>query len=1207
MTWVDLEVQNRSEDGSVLLAGKTEEEREAERLVRPAPKLKPPRHDKRRERIQESDPDTDEKDKDLSQNYKDIGGSVARRFLASRVVVGVEWPTEESRKKYLKDHPKADPAKHTVKEEDESAKEEPEAQQFGGYGGAEEEAEGKALDEEEKEQIKKNKAQFKEWGWGKEENKAYKDLGISPTNDNPEKYKDLVEVLSGKVELGGDVSLKGILQTSGPELQKKIKALIKQNFTSVSEPSPDKPGVETQKLVHKSKAPKREKSKKPAESEAEQVSPEEIEEVGASTLEEAFPEQSQPAAEEPAPEGEAPAEEPAPEAKKPAPKKPSGKKPTSEKTEGGKPKKPGVKEEEAAKAAAEKETKSFVKAKKHQQPAFQKFLSSLPSAEEVDHRGEPSTVVEDPTEPGWKGGFENMSSAGQKQLIDQYTEGAKKQVEGWTTSGKHRRKGFQQFLDAIPTSDTDPETGEVLVLDHDTKKKIPFEKLNSIAQKSLLDTYTEQQQQASSESPKRLKRLAESLGSVKSPDAQKVIGSLMDPNGKATEVLGQLEEAGHDLEDIRADKVFPALKGQLPPGIETAAQFKAAVAAKSAWDSTPMQKRFDIPDPVRSEPSDADRRMALDQIVEAFPAKIAARIIASNPHPDDVRTLIDTYQAARNAPVKSVGDLVRMASDIYQTDPERITPPKVGVNQAGEEVPWEAMSPEEQGHAYKSHQMQVLAMSMAAEHQVQTSLRKNLPAEMGPVAAEMANALLRKKPVDASEVFNRSIVDRGHVPIEDKQIAATLKALDGSPEAQKLAIAAFQANDYQEARNRFGSKAVRAAMGEDVDDDEEDSYRFEQISENDSPHAIVGGLMDMQRFFDKRTSRYPKELVEQDPAGIFKKQVLSRVAELAPDKFPKVRQGLAPMEAKAYDKKVEAWEKEHSRWSEDSGLPEPKKPVKPDFYDLLGSAKGEGSQRESFWKTLSRRMGFGKAAAKVAAQHEKSFYLSAFSTPMSRDKSAVYNGVEPLPVPPYPGWQQAHQRDLGDSDWELILTAAKSWLKNPVLAAPVTDATRDTQLRAALDLAIQQSPYQAQIQPPSYNMLLARLAGKDDPMFSGLTFRAAVQNAMKAEDTFPKGAVVTMKASHEIRKFAAQAAETNPTLAYDLVELATRLAAQEDDDKDDKKSNQQQEKKENQQEQKKEASDKFSQLRALVIKTAASNPAARPALLPVLQAIKAMA
>jgi len=50
---------------------------EADRRVRPSPKDKPPRHDKRRERINEGDdPDLDMSDPDLSMNYKDIGGSV---------------------------------------------------------------------------------------------------------------------------------------------------------------------------------------------------------------------------------------------------------------------------------------------------------------------------------------------------------------------------------------------------------------------------------------------------------------------------------------------------------------------------------------------------------------------------------------------------------------------------------------------------------------------------------------------------------------------------------------------------------------------------------------------------------------------------------------------------------------------------------------------------------------------------------------------------------------------------------------------------------------------------------------------------------------------------------------------------------------------------------------------------------------------------
>lgn len=62
-------------------ATKTEsqvQDEEAERLVRPAPKYRPPRRDLRRESIRESDPDLagSGSDPDLTLNYKNVGGSV---------------------------------------------------------------------------------------------------------------------------------------------------------------------------------------------------------------------------------------------------------------------------------------------------------------------------------------------------------------------------------------------------------------------------------------------------------------------------------------------------------------------------------------------------------------------------------------------------------------------------------------------------------------------------------------------------------------------------------------------------------------------------------------------------------------------------------------------------------------------------------------------------------------------------------------------------------------------------------------------------------------------------------------------------------------------------------------------------------------------------------------------------------------------------
>lgn len=72
------------------------DEEQIENLIKPAPKKKPPRTDREKRRIKTRDSDTDSKDKDLSMNYKDIGGSAQRvlmRYLTSFKLVE---KTEES-------------------------------------------------------------------------------------------------------------------------------------------------------------------------------------------------------------------------------------------------------------------------------------------------------------------------------------------------------------------------------------------------------------------------------------------------------------------------------------------------------------------------------------------------------------------------------------------------------------------------------------------------------------------------------------------------------------------------------------------------------------------------------------------------------------------------------------------------------------------------------------------------------------------------------------------------------------------------------------------------------------------------------------------------------------------------------------------------------------------------------------------------------
>ena len=112
----------------------------------------------------------------------------------------------------------------------------------------------------------------------------------------------------------------------------------------------------------------------------------------------------------------------------------------------------------------------------------------------------------------------------------------------------------------------------------------------------------------------------------------------------------------------------------------------------------------------------------------------------------------------------------------------------------------------------------------------------------------------------------------------------------------------------------------------------------------------------------------------------------------------------------------------------------------------------------------------------------ESTYSSGGTVREKSERTAVYHGVEPYDdVEPYPEWEQAHQRDLGEEDFEKILTAARDWLKTPILSENVEGVVRDQQLRVALDLAIQTSKYNRAIRPKIYNELLARLAGIPEP------------------------------------------------------------------------------------------------------------------------------
>ena len=121
-------------------------------------------------------------------------------------------------------------------------------------------------------------------------------------------------------------------------------------------------------------------------------------------------------------------------------------------------------------------------------------------------------------------------------------------------------------------------------------------------------------------------------------------------------------------------------------------------------------------------------------------------------------------------------------------------------------------------------------------------------------------------------------------------------------------------------------------------------------------------------------------------------------------------------------------------------------------------------------------------------------------------------------------------------------------MKVPVLARILDEkdadgAMRDVQLRAALDLAIRDldgGKYSVGLYPTVYNNLLAQLGGK-----SKTETLLTVREASGSLYTQAQGEDPSMKAAAEIRKFAAEIAAQHPGLAFDLTNLAFRVAEQE--------------------------------------------------------------
>jgi hypothetical protein len=808
------------------------------------------------------------------------------------------------------------------------------------------------------------------------------------------------------------------------------------------------------------------------------------------------------------------------------------------------------------------------------------------------------------------------------------------------------------------------------------------------------------------------------------PEGVKTLGQLVKVLNQGKKNPPKTQEAPKDPESPKAPEAEKvpdeAPKGEDPgtppePDEGNEEPKEDEKEPEKAPEEAPKEKGK-TPEPKRRQAEEWEQMAAKSAILENLPrGAMREGLLDANLHPDDVADILATYHAARSGDMgaKAAEKLVGKAQHWFQPDPTKVPLPKTGKDQAGNEIPFTELSPEEQAEAGAQHRNRTVALSLAAHDQVTRSLTRTLGAP--PALADFLSAfLLQQKPpkegeqVDpekdnaqskelAAKVFQKVLTEGKDEKIAPGTIKNVLEFTKSNPAAERLAVSYFQARDYQTARARFL-----------------DPSSPEHISEHQGPTDIARGVVDGSRFLMDRSRLYPPTAITQDPAGAFRTRILKHVQTLNPEKYPFVRNHVDKYErqlfdsetarheklvtrtmdryekvvqkvidkhdkiieklrskhegtideykeqAKAFDKEYRKYVKEKVKYQKlvqeampsvgdyresptegmeppkppvapkpppDLDLPEapelppepelPEPPAKPVRYGLGGEDQEE--ERERLWDEQNRQ---------VTASFSS---YSGCKSMGPQNRQAVYWGVAPYPkghegFAPYTKWNQVHDRDLGEKDYTKVLKSAREWLKAPVLSKSVEGIERDTQLRAALDLAIQtleDGRYSAGFDHKTYNSLLARLAGKSEDETLLTVHEAAAHGSV-----YVATGEEPMSASAVIRKQAAEMAYTNPSAAYDFIVLADKVAQEEQQEKaqqsqeqqkqggqvppqflehmkgkgDDKKDEKKDDKDQGQEQQKQAAS--YRALKASIIDFATKNPAMRPHIRPILQTIK---
>ncbi len=738
---------------------------------------------------------------------------------------------------------------------------------------------------------------------------------------------------------------------------------------------------------------------------------------------------------------------------------------------------------------------------------------------------------------------------------------AKKVVERFTDLPPEKAK---EFLQSLRSADVDAEGNPVFL---DTSKKpaakVPFEKLPAKKQQQIAEQYENQQ----------ARQQARDF-MTGNPDLKDVLQNVRGLAGKAgddddvpdyIEAIQKAVEDGDTLDELPLGKTLPALKGAkgLPSDVV------------SVGDLVRFLEKGVIPPPPRKKFTEEDAFEARVNTHRALPAGSAESI--SKLHPTDQQQVVEEYDNLLRNPVaakKLIQELGGLPADI-----ESLEPPKTVKDKKGKDVDFESLSPERQAvelqrYKNRAHAVKAMMQKAEADHYTEQGLPKGL-----------VDTLVYHPDLDARATFNEAVKTVSTDPLPSKgEVRKMLKGLDGEKQAQLAAY--YQARDFQDVNNRY--------------------VRMGVINEHLTSDEMVRELSKATKELGSRSKLYP-EGTDLGVASAFRNKVLRHL------------ESLQSVGAVSDDKlrAVKDWVATQDKAEGASKTPD---------------SSGDSSKMFKWFKTFGKRR---KEASRRVAGRYLSFCEASgmMSNTPHNTREAVYWGVEPYPegeegFAEYNEWEQAHARDLDDKAEKAILDAAKGWLGEPILdLATMGEGVPDARFRAALDFAIQATEggkYAVGLHPAKYNELLARLAGKP----TGETLLTVREASVQAVSLYNPRSMRThaMTASTEIRKYAAKLASANPSIAFDLMGLADKVAQQEKESdeqgggqtKQQKQAQQQaddsqqqggkQQKQAQQQDDAEQApaqqKQAYTALRSAVIRTASANPVARQALGPVLRLIQ---